>query len=335
MKALVIGGGSIGQRHLQNLKVLAIESLALVETDPSRRETVAAKMPVRQFSRLDDGFDWSPDFVVLATPTHCHAEQALEAVRRGLHVFVEKPLSHQASKLAEIADLVNRKNLVTLVGCNMRFHPGPAQLKQLLAEDRIGRILFARVQAGSYLPNWRPGTDYRENYAAREETGGGCILDCIHEIDLARWYLGDVREVACMADHMSSLEITTEDVAAIICRHSSGAISEIHLDYVQRTYERGCQIVGERGSIFWDFNQKQVRWFDGPSGQWTMFSEPATWEVNQMYVDEMKLFIECVESGRRTVLPIPEAIAVMQIAFAAKTSAREGRVVTTASEVLA
>ncbi len=222
-----------------------------------------------------------------------------------------------------------------MVGCNMRFHPGPARVKQLLNEDRIGRILYARLHTGSYLPQWRPLTDYRANYAAREETGGGCILDCIHEIDLTRWYLGEVREVVCMAGHVSSLEIATEDVAAIVCRHISGAISEIHLDYVQQTYERGCQIVGEKGSIFWDFSQKQVRWFDGGTGQWTTFSQPDRWEVNQMYVDEMKHFIDSVSSRRPTVLPIPEATAVMQIAFAAKTAAREGRVVPTTSEVLA
>ena len=138
-----------------------------------------------------------------------------------------------------------------------------------------------------------------------------------------------------MADHVSSLEINTEDVAAIICRHVSGAIAEIHLDYVQRTYERGCQIVGERGSIFWDFNQKQVRWFDGPSGQWTTFPQSDAWEINQMYVDEMSHFIGCVASGSPTALPVPEAVRLMHIAFAAKTSAREGRVVPTASEVLA
>ncbi len=147
-------------------------------------------------------------------------------------------------------------------------------MKQLLDEKRLGKLLFARVHCGSYLPDWRPGTDYRQNYAAREETGGGCILDCIHEIDLARWYLGEVEEVSCTAGHLSALEIDTEDVAILVCRHSNGAISEIHLDYVQRTYERGCQIVGEKGTIFWDFTNKQVRWYDATRGQWEIFDQP-------------------------------------------------------------
>ena len=335
MKGLVIGGGSIGKRHLANLKMLGVQQLALAENDSPRREAVAAELSVRAFPDVEPGLEWQPDFVVIATPAHLHLEQGSRAVRDGFHLFLEKPLSHSAAGLFEFSGLVESKKVVSMVGCNMRFHPGPARVKQLLTEDRIGRILFARLHTGSYLPSWRPSTDYRTNYAVREETGGGCILDCIHEIDLTRWYLGDVREVVCMAGHVSSLEIATEDVASIVCRHVSSAISEIHLDYVQQTYERGCQIVGEQGSIFWDFTKKQVRWFDGGTGQWTTFSQPDGWEMNQMYVDEMKHFIDCVASGRPTALPIPEALAVMQIAFAAKISAREGRVVPTTSEVLA
>ncbi len=335
MKALVIGGGSIGKRHLTNLKTLGMQSLALVETDSSRRQALADEVSVLTFSDIESGLEWRPDFAVIATPTHFHLEQASRAVRRGIHVFVEKPLCHTAKGMQELAQLVEAKKIISMVGCNMRFHPGPALVKQLLNEGRTGRILFARVHTGSYLPQWRPATDYRTNYAAQAQTGGGCILDCIHEIDLTRWYLGEVRDVMCMAGHVSSLEIATEDVAEIVCRHVSGAISEIHLDYVQRTYERGCQIVGERGSIFWDFNQKQVRWFDAASGEWTTLSQPDDWAINQMYLDELKHFMGCVESGGATMLPIPEAMAVMQIAFAAKASAREGRVVPAASEVTA
>src|SRR5277367_771725 len=94
MKALVVGGGSIGSRHLRNLKKLGVEQLGLVETDSSRREAVAAEIPVAGFSQLQDGLAWAPNFVVVATPTDLHAAQTLEIVRAGFPVFVEKPLSH-------------------------------------------------------------------------------------------------------------------------------------------------------------------------------------------------------------------------------------------------
>lgn len=335
MKGLVIGGGSIGRRHLRNLQSLGVAEVGLVEADEARCRAVGAEFGARQFSGLAAGLDWLPDFAVVATPTHLHVRHALKVAACECAIFVEKPLSHTADDLQQLSELVEHKQLVSLVGCNMRFHPGPAKVKELLSEGLLGRIFFARVQVGSYLPDWRPGTDYRTNYAAREETGGGCILDCIHEIDLARWYLGDVHDVLCMTAHTGSLEIDTEDVAALICRHGDGAISEIHLDYVQRSYERGCQIVGERGSIFWEFGGKQVRWFEAESGRWTAFSQPESWDVNDMYVAEMKHFLECVQSGNSTTLPIPEAISVLEIAFAAKTSAREGRLVAVGREVLA
>jgi predicted dehydrogenase len=136
-----------------------------------------------------------------------------------------------------------------------------------------------------------------------------------------------VQSVFCSAAHLSSLEIETEDVALLVCRHVSGAMSEIHLDYVQRTYERGCQIVGELGSVFWDFNARTVRWYNAANKEWSVYSQPAAWEINQMYVDEMKHFLECLSENRATTLPIPEAAAVMRIVFAAKASAEQEKMV--------
>jgi predicted dehydrogenase len=327
MKGLVVGCGSIGRRHLQNLKSLGVGDVTAVECDRERRERTSGELGIQVFKELSDGLRWSPDFVVIATPTFLHLQQATEVASCGFDLFIEKPLSHRPAGISELKSAIASRGLVSMVGCNMRFHPGPSKVRELVQQGKLGRIVSARIHAGSYLPGWRPNTDYRTNYAAQEETGGGCILDCIHEIDLARWYLGDVREVFCAAGHLSSLEISTEDVAALVCRHASGALSEIHLDYVQRTYERGCHIAGENGSVFWDFREKQVRWYDASSDAWTMYAQPATWHLNQMYLDEMRHFLDCVRDRRPTVLPVSEAAAVMEIVFAAKTSAGEGRAV--------
>jgi predicted dehydrogenase len=334
MKALVVGCGSIGRRHLRNLRQLGVDDLGVVEPDPERRQLAGADVDLKSWASLDEGLAWNPDFVVVATPTHLHADQALKVARLGLDLFVEKPLCHNGDSLEELCEVAEAKDLITLVGCNMRFHPGPAKVRTFLESGSLGKLLFARIQVGSYLPQWRAGADYRQNYAAREETGGGCILDCIHEIDLARWYLGDVQDVFCCAAQLSSLEIETEDVAALICRHNNGAISEIHLDYVQHTYERNCQIVGEKGSVFWDFHLGSVRWHDAETARSTLYPQPDTWDVNEMFVGEMGHFLDCVRARKQSVLPVAEAAAVMQIVFAAKRSAKDGKRVVTAREVL-
>ncbi len=335
MKGLVVGFGSIGRRHLENLITLDIDQLSICEIDPKLRAAASEQFGLKTFGDLNSAIDWHPQFAIVATPPHLHVEQCLLLARAGIDFLVEKPLSHTDSGLRELAESANRHQLVTMVGCNMRFHPGPAKIKDLLDQRRIGKVHFARLHCGSYLPNWRSAVDYRRNYAAHPNTGGGCLLDCIHEIDLAHWFLGPVLDVCCMADHLSALEIDTEDVAALICRHRSGTISEIHLDYVQREYDRGCQIVGDLGSIGWDFKAGVINFQDYKDDGRAVFSQPENWRVNEMYVDEIEHFLDCVRSRRPTMLPVSDAISVMQTAFAAKASAREHRVILSPAEALA
>jgi predicted dehydrogenase len=325
MKAVVVGGGSIGTRHLQNLQRLGIGDLAAVEPDARRRECLLQEQGVAAFAALEPALDWRPDFAVIASPTFLHVEQALMAARRGCHLFIEKPLGLSAAGLHELTQEIDRRGLITLVGCNMRFHPGPARVKALIDEGRIGRILFAHLHTGSYLPGWRPSQDYRRSYSASARMGGGCILDCIHEIDLARWYLGDVESVFCAAGHLSSLQIDVEDVAVLTCKHTAGCLSQIHLDYVQRTYERGCRIIGELGTIAWDFHEARVRCYTTAEQTWQDYVLPADWHINDMYVDEMRHFLSSIERRTPTVFPVAEAVKVMGLALAAKRSAECGQ----------
>ena len=327
MKALVVGGGSIGTRHLRNLKNLGINRLALVEPETQQRETLCQEMTLDGFSRLDQALNWDPDFAIIASPTHLHAEQALEIARRGCHLFIEKPLSHTSGKLKDLVEEIECRNLISLVGCNMRFHPGPARVKTLLEQGAIGRVLFARVFGGSYLPDWHPWEDYRHSYSANASMGGGCVLDGIHEIDLARWYVGEVKTVTAMVGQVSDLELDVEDVASIILQHVGGQHSEVHLDYVQRVRVRGCLVVGTDGSIAWDWSDHRVRYFRADQARWFEEPLPTEWSTNQMYVDEMAHFLQCVLSHRNTCNPVTEAAVVTGIALAAKRSSQERRFV--------
>jgi predicted dehydrogenase len=331
MKVLIVGGGSIGTRHLRNLRTLGVKTIAVADPDDKRRQTALSEGAQQVFANLDAGLDWQPTVALITSPSHLHIIQAKQAALRGCDLFIEKPLSHSTEGLIELATTIEQRGLISLVGCNMRFHPGPSKVKELLEQGAIGRILFARVHTGSYLPGWRPTRDYRETYSAQAKQGGGCILDCIHEIDLARWYLGEVTEVFCIAERRSTLEVDTEDVAMLLCRHGDGTLSEIHLDFVQRTYERGCQIVGADGSIFWDFREGSVRLFEAAGERWTTFPQVADFQVNQIYIDEMRHFLECVAQRRPTTLPVSEGVRVMALALAAKRSAQEKRLVNTGS----
>jgi len=321
-KILVVGAGSIGQRHVQNLSNMGMCTVGVADPDSSARRKLR-EVAKAEFETFREGLEWDPEIVLICTPNHLHLEQALTAARSDCHLFVEKPLAHEPDdRLHVLVEEVDRRGLTSMVGCNMRFHPGPKTVKELLEQPDLGAIHFARLHTGSYLPEWRPGQDYRESYSANAHMGGGCILDCIHEIDLARWYLGEIEQVFCWAGQQSSLDLDVEDVAVLVCEHGGGAMSEIHLDYVQRTYERGCQVVGENGSVSWDFEEETVEYYNADQERKEQFSPPEGWSMNQMYIDELHHFLQCVQNGKQTTQSIGAAAKLMRTVFAAKTSSR-------------
>lgn len=293
---------------------------------PECRQEVESEFRVETFTDLRAAWQRDPNVVLIAVPTSLHVAFALEAAEHGCDMFIEKPLSDRLEGMERLRDMVREQSLVTLVGCNMRFHPGILHVKTLIEKGAIGNIVAARVEVGHHLPDWHPGEDYRFSYSAKKELGGGVILDSIHEIDYIRWMLGEVTDVACFAGKLSGLEIETEDVAAILLRFASGAIGEIHLDYVQRTYSRACEIIGEEGTIRWDYGAREVRLYRANTREWQAFANPAGWEPNQMYVDEMQHFLRCLSREEKSMLDIFEATRVLEVALLAKASAETGKI---------
>ncbi len=322
---LVIGCGSIGKRHIKNLRELGITDIVAFDVRADRRSDVTSTFGIETVETLDAAWERRPDVTLITAPTSLHAPVALQAARRHCHLFIEKPLSNSWTGVEQLLAVIKQNSLVTLVGCNMRFHPGLMTIKNLLDRQALGRIIAARVEVGQYLPDWHPWEDYRQSYSARRDLGGGVILDAIHEIDYIRWLLGEVAGATCLAGKLSSLEIDTEDTAAILLRFESGAVGEVHLDYVQRVYSRTCQIIGEEGTIHWDYTAGQVRWYSPRAKDPKIFENPAGWESNRMYLDEMKHYLGCLAGEEEPAADVFEAARVLQIALAAKQSAAEQR----------
>ncbi len=330
MRLVIIGAGSIGQRHLRNLAALGHDVVAAFDPDAARLREVQPLAPsgCRLTTDETEAFGQDADAAVICSPNHRHLDQARAAVARRWHVFVEKPLSHTLDGIGALVDEAARSGRVVLVGCNLRFLPSLQLVRRLVEDGRIGRLLSARAHCGYYLPSWRPATDYRAGYGAKQATGGGIILDSIHEFDYLMWLLGRPREVFAYAGKVSSLEIDTEDTADILMRFDYGTVANVHLDYLQRTYRRSCDLIGEDGVIAWDYIGQSVTVYGKEDRRIEVFQESINTERNQMFLDEMRHFVRCVEHRETPVLAAAAAGAVLEVALAAKASAAEGRPVT-------
>lgn len=328
IKFLVMGCGSIGKRHIGNLIALNAQRISAFDLREDRRREVEDQFGVETAPSLEEAWRYDPEVVLITVPTALHVRLAIQAASRGCHLFIEKPLSDRPDGVDELLQEVRNRSLVTLVGCNMRFHPGLLTIKGLLEKGAVGRVVAARVEVGQYLPDWHPWEDYRQGYSARRDLGGGVTLDAIHELDYIRWMLGEVEQVVGFSGKLSHLEIETEDTAGILLRFASGTIGEVHLDYVQRAYSRTCQIIGDEGTVRWDYSTGEVRWYSAERKNWQVFSNPPDWEPNKMYLDEMRHFLQCLAGQDRPSLDVFEAARVLEIALAAKESADRGHVIT-------
>jgi predicted dehydrogenase len=324
MRVLIAGLGSIGRRHLANLRSLEPGAEILVWRQHSHDAAVPTGAD-RVVFRIEDAIAWAPDAALLTGPSTTHIPAALPLAQAGVPLFIEKPISAALDGVDELIAVCQRRSLPLMVGYNLRFHEPLKILRDAVAGGAIGRILSVRAEVGQYLPDWRRGADYRQSVTARGDLGGGVVLELSHELDYARWIAGEVTSVSAFTGKLSDLEIDVEDTAEIILWFACGAIGSIHLDMVQRSPVRICRVIGTGGAIVWDGISGEVR--IDCAGESKIVHPSGASDRNRMYREELVAFLQVVREGGAPVISGDDGRRTLQIALAAKLSARERRVI--------
>jgi predicted dehydrogenase len=319
MRALIQGLGSIGRRHLRNLRTLVPEC----EIAVLRRASSVDPCPdvARRVSTVDEALDFEPEVAILAGPAPTHVPLAVQLVEHGAHVFIEKPLSDRLEGVDALIDLCAKRERVLMVGYVLRFVPAVERLRAELASGRAGRVLHLRLEVGQYLPDWRPGRDYRASVSARSSLGGGVLLELSHELDLARWLGGDARSVMARTARLGQLEIDVEDTAEVLLELVSGALASIHMDMLRRPARRTVEIVGERGVLSLDLLRDRLVWHDVDGRRQLLFVNRGR-DRNSAYVRELDHFLDCARSGAMPQVSGDDGRAALALAVAARESAR-------------
>lgn len=314
MRVAVLGQGSIGRRHAGNLLELGHEVLAWDPVAEVLEGTVNAESA--------EGALADAEAAIIASPSSDHAAQARQALEHGCHVLVEKPLALTAAEIPPLVTVASERALVLGVAMNLRFHPAVAAVREAVTSGAIGRPLAARAWFGSWLPGWRPGTDYRTAYSARRALGGGVLLDAIHEIDYLTWILGPVESVSATLATVSDLEIDVEDVAQLQLAFASGVEGVLSLDYLDRSYDRGCRIVGSEGTVAWSWPEGRVS-LTRDAAEAVVTEVPAA--VVATYPAEVEAFLAAARTGGRPATTPAEALHAAEIVEAARDSHARAR----------
>ncbi len=325
MKVLIVGYGSIGKRHVNNLLKYTNSEITIW----SKRNDLKSlkKKNIKIFKSLDKCLSEKPDIAFITNETAYHVPISIKLAKAGLDLFIEKPLSNSMKSISTLNKIVKQKKLVIQMGYNLRFHKCINKICQLVKEKKIGRIISVQAENGSYLPDWHPYEDYRKGYAGKKKLGGGIILTQIHDVDYLYWIFGNPKSVFSITGKFSNLDISVEDYSASIIQFKNKITAELHLDFFQGPEYRRCKIKGTNGIIFWNSVNNEVKLYNNRKKRWETNLKLKNYERNQMYMDEIKHFLKCVKNRKKTISSLEDGIKTMNIALAMKKSAKHKKII--------
>ncbi|GAB3535558.1 dehydrogenase [Pontibacter brevis] len=301
MRVLIVGLGSIAQKHIHALRRLKpdIDLLAL-RTGKSKNELPG----VKNVYQLDE-VDGDLDFVIISNPTSKHLESIKNLVSLKVPMFIEKPPLATLEGADEVLELLEREQITTYTAFNLRFHPILGWVRDNIKDKRV---LEVQAYCGSYLPDWRPDTDYRNVYSAKKELGGGVHLDLIHEMDYMKWIFGNPQSVHGFVSKVSDLEIDVPDVAHYWLTYER-MVAGITLNYYRQDAKRTLEIVYDDTTWHVDLVNNQVV---DSSGKMLFKASPTRL---QTYENQMSYFLDCLQTGRKPMNGLHEALQTLEMSL--------------------
>lgn len=298
MKVLIIGFGSIGQRHTEVLSELGHEVCVV-----TRRSTDHAPA----FRTIREAVtSFSPDYAVVASKTLEHRDdiKALSHANFQGKLLIEKPTydtgSEDPPKYFE----------TTKVAFNMRFHPALMRFREIVSKRTIHAVT---VYAGSYLPDWRPQSDYRTGYSAIRAEGGGVLRDLSHELDYVNWLFGPCKRIAAIGGTFGNLDIDSDDVFSILMETEKAPSVTIGVNYLDTKISRDVVALTDKGSVRLDFVASSVTTTDG--------TETFPTERNDTYRAQHNALISGDDS---VICSISEGLDVMRLIDTTERAAADG-----------
>lgn len=252
MKVLIIGLGSIARKHIAALKKIdaGVEIYAL----RSDRNAVQVDSVINLYDIKECRQNF--DFAIISNPTSLHANAIRSILGLNIPMFIEKPV-FESLGYEELLKDISEKGIKTYVACNLRFLESLRYLHDYIRNNPQRRINEVNVYCGSYLPEWRPGTDYRKCYSAIPELGGGVHIDLIHDIDYVYWIFGKPESYQGICRNVSSLDIRAIDYANYQLIYP-GFTASIILNYYRRDYKRTLEVVFEDDTWTVDLKENAI-----------------------------------------------------------------------------
>ena len=304
MIILIIGLGSIGKQHVDS--IYALKQSATIYALRGVDASCGSYKEVINVSSTDE-IQTKIDFIIISNITSAHDRTIINLLEIGCPMFIEKPVLSDLGNASLISAKLKQKHILTYIACNLRFHSGLQFLKKYL-DQKKPRINEVNIYCGSYLPDWRSGTDFRKSYSANFDQGGGVHLDLIHELDYCTWLFGFPEKVISMKRDVSSLSINAVDNAKFEFSYANFTTG-INLNYYRRDAKRTLEVVTSEDSILLDLRLNIIQ--SSLTGH-IIYNEP--FEMKDTYIEQMEYFMNAINSNKQIINDFDYAVKVLQLA---------------------
>jgi predicted dehydrogenase len=319
---LVIGAGSIGERHLRCFLVTGRARVSFVEVKPELRAKIASAYPdATPFESIEGALDRDIDVAVIATPAPLHVPQATHLVGRGVHVLIEKPLSTTTDGVDRLRDLAKDNGATVGVAYVYRTHPAIGAMREAVRSGRFGPPVELVAVCGQHFPLYRPA--YAQTYYTKHETGGGAVQDALtHVLNAGEWLLGPIDRVVADVAHQVLAGTDVEDTAHVLARHGR-ALASYSLNQHQAPNETTITVICERGAARFEYHANRWRIMTTPGGEWTDHGGQPL-ERDTLFVRQANAFLDATEGRATPACSLDEAAQTLRVNLGILASAREG-----------
>jgi UDP-N-acetylglucosamine 3-dehydrogenase len=294
----VVGVGVMGSNHARVFADLAgLTLVGVADPDHTARDKVAGLLGCAAFSDVHELLAAGVDAVTIAAPTHVHKELALDCIKRGVHVLVEKPIAPSVAEGRAIIAAARHAGLSLMVGHVERFNPTVEAIKDALRDEDILSIAITRV--GPFPPRM---------------SNVGVVIDlAVHDIDLIRWFTES--EIVEVQPQLSSALAAREDIALLQFRTASGVLAHINTNWLTPFKARSVTVATRNKYIMGDLLTRQVTECFGfqPDGSYSMrhlsvgHAEPLR--------AELQAFMAAIREGKEPAVNGDEGVASLEIAI--------------------
>jgi predicted dehydrogenase len=319
-RVLIVGVGSIGERHLRCFQKTDRCELIACEVNDKLRAEIQQRYPAaRAHATLEDALADGPDVAVIATPAPLHLAQATRLVEAGAHVLIEKPLCTTLDGLADLRTAIARTGKTVGVAYVYRVFPALAAMRAALHSGRFGKPVQLVAVGGQHFPTYRPA--YRTIYYNNRATGGGAIQDALtHILNAGEWLVGPIDRLVADAAHQVLDGVTVEDTAHVLTRQGS-VLGSYSLNQYQAPNEISFTVVGERGTVRYDVHRGRWMWQTDPTPGTKWTEEPGEMlDRDGPFVLQAHAFLDAVEGKRPIPCSLDEGVQTLRVNLAALAS---------------